>query len=71
MLGTDSDDKSLMIMEMEKKFNPGWFFRRLRPRDDYCTLSIAQYWDWLTYIDDDYLTEWEILRMKELYYTQL
>ena len=41
MLGTDSDDKSLMIMEMEKKLNPAWFLRRMRPRDDYCSLSIA------------------------------
>ena len=41
MLGTDSDNKTQMIMEMEKKLNPAWFLRRKRPRDDYCTLSIA------------------------------
>ena len=41
MLGTDSDNKSMMIMEMEKKFNPTWFLRRMKPKDDYCTVSIA------------------------------
>ena len=50
MQGSDSDDKSHMIMEMEKKMNPFWFFKRSN-KDEYCTVSSAQYWDWLTYID--------------------
>ena len=40
-----------MIVEMERKLNPLWFMRRLRGNDEYCTLSSAQYWDWLVYID--------------------
>lgn len=60
-----------MIMEMERKLNPTAFFRRFNKTDKFCVLSTAQYWDWLTYIDDDYLTEWEIIKMKELYYWQL
>ena len=34
-------------------------------------LSTSQYWDLLTYIDDDYLTDYEIVKMKELYRQQL
>jgi hypothetical protein len=27
------------------------FWRRLWKQDKFCTISTAQYWDWLTYID--------------------
>jgi len=63
-----------MIMNMEKKMNGGSYavFKFMNRRDPSISkISIAQYWDWLTYIDDDYLTEYEVLRMKELYYWQL
>ena len=63
-------ERSLMIVEMERILNPAWFKRRTQEKDDYCTLSTSQYWDWLTYIDDDYLTEWEVIKMKELYRCQ-
>ena len=59
-----------MIMTMEKKLNPTGFglFRFMNRRDlNTSTISIAQYWDMLTYIDDDYLSDYEVLRMKELY----
>lgn len=47
----DKDSRSIMIIEMEKKLNPKWFSRYARRADDFASLSIAQYWDWLTYID--------------------
>ena len=59
-----------MIMTMEKKFNPSGFglFRFMNRRDPSITgISVAQYWDMLTYIDDDYLSDYEVLRFKELY----
>jgi len=46
-----TDDRTNMIFEMEKKLNPSWFARHNRSSDDFATLSVAQYWDWLTYID--------------------
>merc|ERR1711934_332318 len=64
---SEEDLRSMMIWDMEKILNPGWFWRRLNKTDQFATLSTAQYWDWLTYIDDDYLTEWEVVKMKELY----
>ena len=63
--------QSLLVMSMEKKLNPSshalykYFNRADRTT---AKLSVAQYWDWLTYIDDDYLTDYEVLRMKELYH---
>ena len=63
-----------MIMTMEKKLNgmSPFMFKFLNRRDKSMSkISVAQYWDWLTYLDDDYLTDYEILRMKELYYWQL
>lgn len=59
---------------MEKKLNPTShalykYFHRADKK--VAKLSTAQYWDWLTYIDDDYLTDYEVLRMKELYQWQL
>ena len=77
---TPSDSQSVMILQMEKKLNSLWF-RRRKAQDKLCTISSNQYWDWLTYVDviipnlsrmqDDYLTDWEILKMKELYFWQL
>ena len=59
-----------MLMTMEKKLgaNPFALFK-LKNRTDskFCRLSTNQYWDLLTYIDDDYLTDFEVLKMKELY----
>jgi hypothetical protein len=48
---TASDSQSRVILEMERKLNPAVFWRRLWKTDKYCTISTAQYWDWLTYID--------------------
>lgn len=66
-----SDSQSAMVLAMERKLNPTAFWRRLWKNDKFCKITTAQYWDWLTYIDDDYLTEWEVLKMKELYFWQL
>ena len=63
-----------MILLMEKKLNSNssaWFKYINRRDKSTCKISIAQYWDFLTYIDDDYLTDYEVLRMKELYRWQL
>ena len=63
-----------MIMTMEKKLNPnswGLFKFNNRRERQLSKISIAQYWDLLTYIDDDYLTDYEVLKMKELYHWQL
>ena len=68
------ESQSLMIMQMEKKLNPSsWIWYKMANKQDQnvAKISISQYWDWLTYIDDDYLTDYEVLRMKELYYWQL
>jgi hypothetical protein len=48
---SSSDSQTVMIMQMERKLNPTAFWRRLWANDKYCTISTAQYWDWLTYID--------------------
>lgn len=59
-----------MIMTMEKKLNSNspHLFRYLNRHDKSLSkISIAQYWDFLTYIDDDYLTDYEVVKMKELY----
>ena len=55
-----------IILELERKLNPDRFNRRGK-RDQMCRISINYYWDLLKYVDDDYLTEWEVLRFKELY----
>ena len=47
---TEDRDRNNMIMHMERTLNPAWFNRRDK-KDQFCTLSIMQYWDWITYID--------------------
>ncbi len=59
-----------IIMELERKLSPERFHKRGR-KDNLCKLSITYYWDILKYIDDDYLSEWEILKFKDLYAYQL
>ena len=51
VIQTPSDTQSAVILEMERKLNPTAFWRRLRRNDKFCTISTAQYWDWLTYLD--------------------
>lgn len=46
-----AESRTNMIMEMERKLNSSWFKRRLQAKDNFCTLTTAQYWDWLVYID--------------------
>ena len=46
----ESTSRNNMIMHMEKTLNPVWFERHDK-KDEYCTLTTAQYWDWLVYID--------------------
>ena len=48
---TGSDSQSNVILTMERKLNPAVFWRRLWKQDKYCSISTAQYWDWITYID--------------------
>ncbi len=63
-----------MIMTMEKKLNFDGFawFRYSNKKDrTVAKISTNQYWDMLVYIDDDYLTDYEILKFKELYRSQL
>ena len=52
---TEDDSRSTMIMGMEKTLNSEWFNKR-NDKDRKCTLSTAQYWDWLTYIDVSKMT---------------
>ena len=47
----ENQQRSAMIMSMEKTLNNAWFMRRTAAKDQYCTLSSSQYWDFLTYID--------------------
>mmetsp|Transcript_7139 Transcript_7139/g.9954 ORF Transcript_7139/g.9954 Transcript_7139/m.9954 type:complete len:197 (-) Transcript_7139:94-684(-) len=67
----EDNQRSSMIVSMERTLNSAWFSRRAGSRKDNCTLATSQYWDWITYIDDDYLSEWEVVKMKELYQYQL
>ena len=63
-----------MILTMEEKLNVhkfGWFRYKNRMDTKYATLSTNDYWDWLTYIDDDYCSDYDLIRMKELYRSQL
>ena len=48
---SENQQRSAMIMSMEKTFNNAWFMRRESGKDQYCTLSSSQYWDFITYID--------------------
>ena len=50
-LRTASDSQSKVILDMERKLNPSAYWRRLWGKDKYSTISTAQYWDWLTYLD--------------------
>ena len=50
-LQSGSDSQSAVILQMEKKLNPSAYWRRLWSKDKYCSISTAQYWDWLTFID--------------------
>ncbi len=63
-------DKGSIILDLERKLNPKRFFRRGK-RDNLCKISLNYYWDLLKYVDDDYLSEWEILKFKDLYANQL
>ena len=65
MSGTGS-----ICLELERKLNPTKFKMRGK-RDKYCQISLNYYWDLLKYIVDDYLTEWEVLKFKDLYGYQL
>ena len=58
-----SDSQARVILEMERKLNPTVFWRRLWKRDKFCTISTAQYWDWITYIDVRLLVVFYELRM--------
>jgi hypothetical protein len=53
-LTASSDSQSRVILEMERKLNSQVFWRRLWKTDKFCTITTAQYWDWLTYIDVNY-----------------
>ena len=65
-----SQESGSIVLELERKLN--WDrFKRRGSRDNYCKLSTNYYWDLLKYVDDDYLTEWEVLKFKELYFLQL
>ena len=47
----EDNERSSMIVSMERTLNSSWFGRRASARSQCCTLSTSQYWDWLTYID--------------------
>ena len=63
-----------MIMAEERNLNNGSFaLFKFNNRGDgtISKISEAQNWDWLSYLDDDYLTEYEVRRMKALHRWQL
>lgn len=55
-----------IVYNLERKLSPRRF-RRRGANDKLCKISSAYYWDLLTYVDDDYLTDWEIYKFKHLY----
>ena len=68
------DSQSMMILTMEEKLNVhkfGWFRYKNRKDLSTCKLTTNEYWDWLNFIDDEYLADFDILKMKELYRQQL
>jgi hypothetical protein len=65
------ENNTSIVWDLEKKLNFRRFWDRTNKKEKHCSLTVAQYWDWMTYIDDDYLTQWEVLRMQELYYWQV
>ena len=68
------ENQAEMLMTMERKLNFdgfAWFRYNNKKDRTVAKLSVAQYWDLLTFLDDDYLTDYEILKMKELYRWQL
>ena len=48
---SEEDNRSSMILSMEKKLNSSWFERRANVHLNFSKLSTGQYWDWLTYVD--------------------
>ena len=64
------DGRGSIWIELEKKLNYAKWAKR-GTRDTYSRISLNQYWDLLKYVDDDYLTEWEVLKFKDLYGDQL
>ena len=48
---SEQDQRSAMIMDMERILNPEWFAKRKTANKDAILLSPAQYWDWINYID--------------------
>ena len=50
-MNTEEDNqRSSMIMSMERTLNKTWFQSRSKT-DKLCKLSTSQYWDWLIYVD--------------------
>ena len=48
---SEQDQRSVMIMDMERTLNTDWFNRRKSLNKEYCKLSVHQYWDWINYLD--------------------
>jgi hypothetical protein len=61
-LTASSDSQSRVILEMERKLNSDVFWRRLWKKDKFCSITTAQYWDWLTYIDVNRVIEFILYR---------
>ena len=57
---SEDDQRSTMIVSMEKTLNSAWFNRRGTAHKNFCSLSTGQYWDWLTYIDVSRHLSWRI-----------
>ena len=50
-MASEQDQRSAMIVEMERILNPSWFNKRKTYNENYCAMSTHQYWDWIRYID--------------------
>ena len=48
---SEQDQRSMMILDMERLLNPEWFNKRKTVDKDYITIASHQYWDWINYID--------------------
>ena len=58
------------VYHIEKKLNPKRFQRRDK-KDNLCRISNSHFWDLLSHIDDDYMTDFEVWNFRRLYEAQL
>ena len=52
---------------IEKTLRPDYYKQQLKLKDTYIGIGPQAYFSFLAQIDDDYLSEWELFKFKEMY----